>query len=174
MASTTTFNILGVVGPPMWTPGTLWTYFHNIPRPWLTWWGCPSTYVVGRWHFYPHHIPRGCLDTCIWLSNCRHYSCHSSLMDTSCWSILVSRDTVPILLPVRKPCRTSWKSIAIPGGGFKIAVTVFHRTSIIPIPWNLPLPFGIIMTVFQMNSSVRRPSQNSVWIRSTTLIQLVA
>ena len=75
---------------------------------------------------------------------------------------------------VRKPCRASWKVIAVPRRKLKITITIFHRTSTRTTPQKSPFPFGIRKTVSKATSSARRPSQKAACTRSATLSQFVA
>ena len=89
----------------------------------------------------------------------------SSLIDISCWSILSSREAVPVPLSVRNTFRVLWKWIAAVRQKFSIAVTVFQRNSTNLMPLNSAFPFGIRTTVFQDHSSARWPSSKYSWVR---------
>ena len=80
------------------------------------------------------------------------------LMAISCWSSLISKVEVPAPLPAWNMCSTSWNLMVVASRRFRRLVTVFHSTSIIPIPLNPPLaPLRIRTAVYQVLSSASIP-----------------
>ena len=72
-------------------------------------------------------------------------------------------------LSIRNLWRVLWNWITAVVWWFSIPVTVFHRTSTIPMPRDLSFPFVFRTAVYQAHSSVRGPSGEVAWISPTKL-----
>ena len=93
-------------------------------------------------------------------------------MASSCWIRLVSREAIPVSLPVWNLQRMVWKMMSIPRRKFKIIVTVLQMTSTRPIPRKSPVLFVIRTAVLHVASSASQTYLSSVYTRSTNFIQL--